>query len=138
MLHKDQLQFCCHQILKCMLSSVSLYHKGWQFSCHLTTGINVKDLSLENVLPHIVYCTKISVSLYHKEWQFSCHLTTGRNVQDLLLENFLPQNVYCTKISVSSYYKRQFCCLLIWFKAYTFVSQNTHKLRLLLCIFFFK
>ena len=30
------------------------------------SGINVKDLSLENVLPHIVYCTKINVSLNHK------------------------------------------------------------------------
>ena len=30
----------------------------------------------------------------------------------------------------------QFCCHQIWFKAYTFVIQNTHKLRLLLCNFF--
>ena len=29
--------------------SVSLYQKGWQFSCHLIAGRNVKDLSLENV-----------------------------------------------------------------------------------------
>ena len=68
--------------------TVSLYHKEWQFSCHLTTGINVKDLSLENVLPHIVYCTKISVSLYYKGWQLSCHLTTGRKIKDLSLEIF--------------------------------------------------
>ena len=26
-----------------------LYQKGWQFSWHLITGRNVKDLSLENV-----------------------------------------------------------------------------------------
>ena len=26
---------------------------GWQSSCHLITGRNVKDVSLENVLPHI-------------------------------------------------------------------------------------
>ena len=30
-----------------------LYQKGWQSSCHLITGRNVKDLSLQNVLPHI-------------------------------------------------------------------------------------
>ena len=59
--------------------SVSLHHKGWHFSCHLTTGRNVEDLSLENVLPQIVYCTKISVSLYHMK----CHHITGRNVKDL-------------------------------------------------------
>ena len=29
--------------------SVNLYQKGWQFSCHLIIGRNVKDLSLENV-----------------------------------------------------------------------------------------
>ena len=28
---------------------VSLHQKGWQFSWHLITGRNVKDLSLENV-----------------------------------------------------------------------------------------
>ena len=103
------------------------------------TGRNIKEISLESVLSQIVHCAKIRVSLYYKGWQFSCHLTTGRNVKDSSLENVLPQIVYCTKISVSSYYKRwQFCCHLIWFKAYTFVLQNTHELRLLLCIFFFK
>ena len=40
------------------LISVSLYYKGWQFSCHLTTGRKIKDLSLENVLPQIVHCIK--------------------------------------------------------------------------------
>ena len=52
----------------CLLRKISgsLYHKEWQLSCHLTTGRNVQDLSLENVLPQIVYCTKISVSLYHR------------------------------------------------------------------------
>ena len=77
--------------------SVSLYHMGWQFSCHLTTGRNVQDLLLENVLSHIVYCTKISVSLYHMGWQFSCLLTTGRNIKDLSLESVLSQIVYCIK-----------------------------------------
>ena len=28
---------------------VNLYQKGWQFSCHLKSGRNVKDLSPENV-----------------------------------------------------------------------------------------
>ena len=30
--------------------SASLYQKGWQFSCHLITGRNFKNLSPENVL----------------------------------------------------------------------------------------
>ena len=107
---------------------------GRQFSCHHITGSNIKDLSVENVLPQIVYCTKISVSLYHKVWQFSCQHISGRNDKDFSLKNVSPQIVYCSKISVSSYYKgRQFCCHLIWLKTYTFVFQNTHKLRLLLC-----
>ena len=99
---------------------------GWQFSCHLTAGRNVKDLLLESVLSQIVYCAKISVSLYHKERQFSCHLTTGRNVKDSSLENVLPQIVYSTKVSVSSYYKRwQFCCQLIGLKL-THLFYKTH------------
>ena len=102
---------------ECLLhkKSVSIYHKGWQFSCHHITDRNVNDLSLKNISPQIVYCTKINVSLYHKGWQFSCHLITGRNVKDLSLGNVLPQIVYCTKISVR------------------FVLQNTHNLRLLFC-----
>ena len=28
-----------------------LYQKSWQFSCHLITGRNVKNLSMKNVLP---------------------------------------------------------------------------------------
>ena len=80
--------------------SVSLYHKELQISCHLTTGRNNQDFSLEKGLLEIVYCTKISVSLYHMGRQFSCHHITGRNVQDLSLENGLTQIVYCTKISV--------------------------------------
>ena len=54
--------------------SVSVYEKGRQFSCHLITGSNVKDFSLVNVLPQIVYCTKISVSSYYNGWQVCCHL----------------------------------------------------------------
>ena len=34
--------------------SVSLNEKGLKFSCHIITGINVKDLSLEHVFPHII------------------------------------------------------------------------------------
>ena len=34
-------------------TKISLYQKGWQSNCHLITGRNVKDVSLENVLPHI-------------------------------------------------------------------------------------
>ena len=93
----------------------------------------LRNYHRKKFLSQIVYCAKTSVSLYYKGWQLSCHLTTGRNVKASSLENVLPQIVYCTKISVSSYYKRwQFCCHLIWFKAYTFVLQNTHKLRSLL------
>ena len=68
--------------------SGSLYQKGWQFSCHLITGRDVKDLSPEMFTS---YClsTKISGSLYQKGWQFSCHLITGRDVKDLS-----PENVY--------------------------------------------
>ena len=122
----------------CTKISVSLYHMGWQFSCHHITCRNIilRNYHRKVVLSQIVYCAKISLSLYYKGWQFSCHLTTGRNVKDSSLENVLRQIVYCTKISVRSYYKRwQFCCQLIWFKAYTFVFQNTHKLKLLLCNF---
>ena len=91
--------------------SLNLYHKEWQFSCHLTKGRNIKDLSVENLLPH-----KIRVSFYHKEWQFSCHHISGRNDKDLSLKNVSLQIVYCTKIkfNVSLYHKgRQFSCHLI-------------------------
>ena len=33
------------QIVYCTKICVSLYHMGWQFSCHHITGRNVKDLS---------------------------------------------------------------------------------------------
>ena len=69
--------------------NVSLYHKEWQFSCHLTTGRNVQHLSLENFLPQIVYCTKIRVSFYHIGRQFSCHHITGRNTKHLSLKKCL-------------------------------------------------
>ena len=57
----------------------------------------LKDLSLENVLPHIIYCTKISVSLYYKGWQFSCHLTTGR-LEDLKVLRLSPDHLNKVKI----------------------------------------
>ena len=71
---------------------------GWQFSCHLKTGRNVKDLSPENVLQHIVlyenkckfipkYISFKLESLYQKRCLFSCHLMTRRNVKDLSQEN---------------------------------------------------
>ena len=37
-------------IVYCTIISVRLYHKGWQFSYHLTTGKNVKDLSIGNFM----------------------------------------------------------------------------------------
>ena len=74
------------QIFNYINISVSLHCKGWQLSCHIITGGNVKDLSPENVYPMVFY-TKISVRLYQKGWQFSCHLLTGRNVKDLSPEN---------------------------------------------------
>ena len=37
---------------------VSLYEKGWQFSCHIITGRNVKNILLETVFPHIVLVRK--------------------------------------------------------------------------------
>ena len=42
-------------IISCFSTKVrvSLYQKRLQFSCHLITGRNVKDLPLENVLHHI-------------------------------------------------------------------------------------
>ena len=36
----------------------SLYQKGWQFSCHLKTGVNLKGLSLKNDLLHTVLVRK--------------------------------------------------------------------------------
>ena len=83
---------------------LSLYHKGWQFSCHLPTGINVKDVSLE-MFYGILFIAQKRLSLYHKGWQFSCHLPTGINVKDVSLENVLRHFVYCTKISVRLYHK---------------------------------
>ena len=52
-------------------------------NCHLITGRNVKDLSLENV-DLILFEYE---SLYLKAWQFSCHIIIGRNVKDLSLES---------------------------------------------------
>ena len=63
---------------------VSLYQKGWQFSCHIITGRNVKDLSLENV--YLIFLSKKAYT--KKGCQFSCHLVTGRKVKDLSLECF--------------------------------------------------
>ena len=37
------------KMLTSYFNDKSLYQMGWQFSCHLITGRNVKDLSLENV-----------------------------------------------------------------------------------------
>ena len=54
---------------------------GWQFSCHLITGRNVKHLSLGNV--YLIILEQKSERLYQKGWQFTCHLITGINVNDL-------------------------------------------------------
>ena len=80
-----------------MKLSVSLYEKGWQFSCHLITGRNVKNILLETVFPHIVLVRKKSASLYDKGWQFSCHIIAGRNIKDLSLENALLHIVLVRK-----------------------------------------
>ena len=42
-----------------MKISVSLYQKGWHFSCHLITGRNDKDFLPEKVLP--LYCFNMKV-----------------------------------------------------------------------------
>ena len=68
--------------------SVSLYKKGWQFSCHLITGINVKDVSPENVYLILFKYENKCVSLYQKGRQLSCHLIIGRNIKELSLEHF--------------------------------------------------
>ena len=67
--------------------SVSLYRIGWQFSCHLLTGRNVKDLLPEKFTS---YCLskKMSVRLYQWGWQLSCQLLTDRNVKDLSSDKF--------------------------------------------------
>ena len=54
-------------------------------NCHLITGRNVKDLSLENV--DLILFHFECESLYIKAWQFSCHLLIGRNAKDLSLES---------------------------------------------------
>ena len=43
--------------------SESLYKMGWQFSCNLQTGINIKDLSPEKFTV-FRFSMKMSVSLY--------------------------------------------------------------------------
>ena len=68
--------------------SVSLYQKGLQFSCHLITCRNVKDLSPENVYL-VFFSIEINGSLYQMGWQFSCHLITSRNFKDLSPDNVL-------------------------------------------------
>ena len=72
--------------------SGSLYQKGWQFSCHLITCKNVKDLSPKNVYL-ILFKYEKSGNLYQKGLQFSCHLITGRNFKDLSTENVLTRIV---------------------------------------------
>ena len=72
--------------------SVSLYQKGWQFSCHLITCRNVKDLSPE-MFTSYCFSIEISGSLYQMGWQFSCHLITGRNFKDLSPDNVLTHIV---------------------------------------------
>ena len=54
--------------------------------CHLITGRNVKDLSLENVLPQIVYCMTISESC-HLIW-FMPRLHLLRSSYDLVVYDF--------------------------------------------------
>ena len=39
----------------------SLYQTGWQFSCHLITGRNVKNLSRENV--DLILCVSSAATL---------------------------------------------------------------------------
>ena len=46
--------------------NVSIYQKGWQFSCYQITGRHVKDLSPENIY-FILLSTKVSVSLYQND-----------------------------------------------------------------------
>ena len=38
--------------------SVNLKQKGWQFSCHLITGKNVKEIIAEKVFPYFVLVGK--------------------------------------------------------------------------------
>ena len=56
-------------------------------NCHLITGRNVKDLSLENV--------DLILFEYESLWQFSSHLIIGRNVKDLSLESGKSFTSYC-------------------------------------------
>ena len=56
-------------------------------NCHLITGRNVKDLSLENV-DLILFEYE---SLYLKVWQFSCHLNVLPHID--LVGKFIPKGV---------------------------------------------
>ena len=82
----------------------SLDQKGFQFSCHLITGGDTKDLSLECFTS---YC--FSTKNDTKGLQFSCHLITGGDTKDLSLECFTS---YCfsTKNDTKEW---QFTCHLI-------------------------
>ena len=60
-------------------------------NCHLITGRNVKDISLENV-DLILFEYE---SLYFNVLKFSCHLIIGRTVKDLSLESGKCFTAFC-------------------------------------------
>ena len=68
-------------------------------NCHLITGRNVKNLSLENV-DLILFEYE---SLYLKAWQFSCHLIIGRNGKDLSLESGKNLTSFCLSAKISKF-----------------------------------
>ena len=67
--------------------------------CHLITGRNVKDFSLENV-DLILFEYE---SLYLKVCQFSCHLIIGRNVKDVSLESGKCFTSFCLSTKISKF-----------------------------------
>ena len=68
-------------------------------NCHLITGSNVKDLSLE----HVDLILFEYESLYLKAWQFSCHLIICRNVKDLSLESGKCFTSFCLSMKISKF-----------------------------------
>ena len=68
-------------------------------NCHLKTGRNVKDLSLENVYLILFEYE----NLYLKVWQFSCHLIIGRIVKDLSLESGKCFTSFCLSAKISKF-----------------------------------
>ena len=84
----------------CFCSKVHTKRDGSSaVNCHLITGRNVKDLSLENV--ELIFFEY--ESLYLKAWQFSCHLIIGRNFKAKSLESGKCFTSFCLSTKIRKF-----------------------------------